>query len=150
MATRLTKKERGFVKEILKGKNGTEAALAAYDTDKPLTAASIASENLTKPKIVNAIHAALPDALLAKVHLEGLEAYKLGNGAMIGGEDGIEAIRTEEPDFATRHKYLDTAYKVKGSYAPDKHLNLNLESTIPSEELKGIAERLNELERRNT
>jgi len=46
----------------------------------------------------------LPDAKLAKAHKEGLEAYS----------------KDKEPDFTVRHKYLDTAYKLKGSYAPAK------------------------------
>lgn len=64
-----------------------------------------------------------PDKDLAKVHKEGLKAGKkiLVNGKSIG---------IEEPDYATRHKYLDTAYKLKGVYAPEvvetKTVNLNL------------------------
>lgn len=46
-----------------------------------------------------------PDETLAKVHAEGLEA--------VTGDD--------IPDYRTRHLYLDTAYKLKGSYAPDKN-----------------------------
>lgn len=40
----------------------------------------------------------LPDDLLVKVHKDGLE----------------------NDDANTRHRYLDTAYKLKGSYAPEK------------------------------
>ena len=40
----------------------------------------------------------LPDATLAKKHKEGLNATK----------DNLQ------PDFAVRHKYLETAYRVKG------------------------------------
>lgn len=50
----------------------------------------------------------LPDELLQKVHLEGLMADKAEHG---GGT--IE-------DYPTRHKYLDTAYKLKGAYAAEK------------------------------
>ena len=39
----------------------------------------------------------LPDDLLAKVHKEGLEATN---------KDGA--------DYSVRHRYLDTAYKIKG------------------------------------
>jgi len=42
----------------------------------------------------------MPDEKLAKVHNEGLEAVS---------KDG-------EKDYATRHKYLDTAYKIKNKY----------------------------------
>ena len=44
--------------------------------------------------------------------------------------EGLNAMRGEEPDHAVRHKYLDTGYKLKGSYAPEKkqtaHLNINV------------------------
>lgn len=104
MATKLTKKERGFVKEILKGKNGTEAVLAVYDTDKDLTAASIASQNLRKPKIVKAIEDALPDELLAEKHLALL------NKQDENGNIDVQAVKAG----------LDMGYKIKGSYAPEK------------------------------
>jgi hypothetical protein len=47
----------------------------------------------------------LPDNLLATVHLEGLQATKLHTSHTEPDK--------EVPDYATRHKYLDTAYKVK-------------------------------------
>ena len=57
----------------------------------------------------------MPDDKLAKVHNEGLEAtikrYK--NNVTTGK---VECVG-EEPDHAIRHKYLDTAYKIKGRYA---------------------------------
>lgn len=48
---RLTKKQKDFVKEYIETGNGTQAALKAYNTDKPNTAKAIASENLTKPNV---------------------------------------------------------------------------------------------------
>jgi hypothetical protein len=54
----------------------------------------------------------LPDDLLAKVHVEGLAAMKISSSM-------TEPDRIV-PDFSTRHKYLDSAYKLKGSYAPEK------------------------------
>jgi len=60
----------------------------------------------------------LPDKDLARVHKEGLEAgktiYKNNNATHEVEEVGYEA------DYAVRHKYLDTAYKLKGVYAPEK------------------------------
>lgn len=47
----------------------------------------------------------LSDNKLAQVHAEGLEAED-NNG---------------KADLTIRHKYLDTAYKLKGSYAGDKN-----------------------------
>lgn len=113
MATRLTKKEKGFVKDYLKTGNGTTAVLNNYDTDNKNAAAAIASENLTKPKILSALEEAFPDSELFKLHREGLY----------------------DDDLYVRHKYLDTAYKMKGSYAPEKtenksvNLSLNIDMT---------------------
>lgn len=52
---KLTRKQIVFVKGIAEGKTGTQAALDAYDTDDPNTAESIASENLRKPAIQQAL-----------------------------------------------------------------------------------------------
>ena len=62
MARKLTKKQRGFVKDIIRTGNGTESALNNYEIkseDKKRVAASIASENLTKPDIQEALKPAL-------------------------------------------------------------------------------------------
>jgi hypothetical protein len=67
----------------------------------------------------------LPDELLKEVHLEGLQATKkqFRNNVATGE---IEEVAIE-PDHAVRHKYLDSAYKLKGSYAPEKSVNLDIE-----------------------
>lgn len=114
MARTLTRKQKGFVKDFIKTGNGTLAAKNNYDVANDLTARVIASENLTKPNIVKSIQEALPDELLAKVHLEGLQAK-----AFRFSPEG-EMIQVD--DFATRHKYLDSAYKLRGDFAPEKHL----------------------------
>ena len=66
----------------------------------------------------------LPDTTLAKVHGEGLKAEKkqFRNNVTTGE---IEEVAIE-PDHANRHKYLDSAYKLKGKYAAEE-----LKVTIP-------------------
>ena len=67
----------------------------------------------------------LPDKLLAKVHREGLSASK--KQFKNNNETGeIEEVATE-PDFPTRHKYLDTAYKIKGKLSDKPEVNIKLE-----------------------
>ncbi len=62
----------------------------------------------------------LPDSLLAKVHKEGLKATKhQGVGGMaMGFEKGkmkdFGHTEIEVADYAVRHKYLESAYKIKG------------------------------------
>jgi len=119
---KLTKKQRIFVKEYVKDENGTQAAIKAYDIKDNPTARSIGSENLTKPNIISAIKAIadrIPDELLEQVHLEGLGADREGF-----------------PDYSVRHKYLDSAYKLKGQYAPDKSVNVNINATTFTDEEK--------------
>jgi len=124
---KLTKKQKGFVKDYIKTENGTQAVMNNYDVKDNIVAKSIASENLTKPYIKEAIQSIadrIPDELLEKTHLEGLEAGKhiYKNNNETGEIDDLGV----EPDFAVRHKYLDSAYKLKGSYAPDKNININM------------------------
>lgn len=132
---KLTKKQKGFIKDYVETGNGTKAVMNNYDVKKEVTAANIATENLRKPYIaerIESIAEQIPDSKLLQVHLEGLEATKKqGVGGMaIGISEGeIESMgHTDifEPDYVTRHKYLDTAYKLKGSYAPEKNQNLNV------------------------
>ncbi len=121
MARGLTKKEKGFVKDYVKTGNGTQAALKNYDTTDENTAAVIASTALRKPKIEKAIKAyadRIPDDLLEKVHIEGLQATRRTTIKVLGEDESCEEVL--EPDYAVRHKYLDTAYKVKGSFAPER------------------------------
>lgn len=125
---RLTKKQRGFVKDYIETGNGQESALNNYDTEDLNTARAIASENLTKPNIQNAIAEALPDELLSKKHLQFLNSKR--------EEIGIKA--------------LDMGYKVKGLYAPEKLVSLNLNGDIiANEELQVLAKQLNEIARNN-
>lgn len=59
MAKRLTLKQREFVANYIKLKNGTKAALIAYDADNENVASVIATENLGKPNIQQAIETAM-------------------------------------------------------------------------------------------
>jgi phage terminase small subunit len=141
----LTKKQQTFVNEYIETGNGTLAAKKAYDIrpEDDNTAASVASENLRKPKIQDALEKALPDEMLNRIHLEGLHAtkeiYKNNN------ETGqIEHVGTE-PDYITRARYLDMAYKRKGSYAAEKKANLNVNVDVkePSPRIIELADKLN-------
>lgn len=136
MARKLTRKQARFVEAYIETGVGAQAAKKAYDI-KPgdeNTPRNIASENLTKPHVVAAIQEALPDDLLRKVHLEGLYATK---GIYVEGQR-VE----EDADFTTRAKYLDMAYKVKGAYAPEKHVNLNIEEPLDDRIIE-LAKKLN-------
>lgn len=119
---RLSKKEKGFVKDIARGETGVQAILNNYDTTDYSTAGSMASENLKKPRIKQALEEALPDETLYQIHREGLFATK----AQWIKEGGEYINVGEEVDHFARHKYLDSAYKLKGKYI-EKHLNVNID-----------------------
>lgn len=141
---KLTKKQRGFVKDYVLTENGVRSALKNYDVKDYNTANVIAVENLQKPTIIEAIDEAkktvaesLTEELLLKVHLEGLTAMKMdGKGGMMIGLDKEGAAESfghtemQMPDYAVRHKYLDSAYKIKGTYAPEKSVSLNLNRNV--------------------
>jgi phage terminase small subunit len=110
MSTELTKKQKGFVKDYIETGNGTQAALNNYDTIDYSTAGNIASDNLRKPKVIEAIAEQIPDDLLVRKHLQLL------NKTDEKGEIDVQAVKAG----------LDMGYKVKGSYAPDKVVNLTI------------------------
>ena len=126
MNLKLTKKQKGFVKDYVEIGIGEIAALKNYDIqseNKGNVARSIASENLTKPNIVKTIAEMLPDDLLAERHLELLnkrEYVKKGKNII------------DTPDTQAVGKGLEMAYKLKGYNAPEKSevktLNVNIDS----------------------
>jgi hypothetical protein len=62
----------------------------------------------------------LPDDKLAKVHSEGLEANKIISANITYGDaDEKTNDFIEVPDHATRHKFLESAYKLKGRSLSD-------------------------------
>lgn len=165
----------GFVKDYIETGNGSLAAKNNYDVANDNTARAIASENLTNPNIVKAIDEALNDAYLAKKHMQLLEASALERlsfnnrttdetieevVAKMPGYELLTIVRKEDantgsytdvyayvraPDNTTQEKALDKAYKIKGSYAPEKKANLNVNVDATEErtdaELEAIRQR---------
>ncbi len=78
----------------------------------------------------------LPDSALAKRHRELLNKQETRTNA-----DGD--VIDLGLDTQAVSKALDMAYKLKGAYAPEKSLNVNIEIPI-SPKLKELAEILNE------
>lgn len=108
---KLTKKQRGFVKDYVETGNGVESALKNYDTEDYSTAGNIASDNLKKPKIVEVIESLaerISDDDLIQKHKQFLNSER--------EEIGIKA--------------LDMGYKLKGSYAAEKSININLNEKV--------------------
>lgn len=136
MAEKLTRQDKKFIETYAETGNGTLAASEAFDIEDPNYAGVKAHRLLRKDKIVNAIEEALPDDILHEIHREGLYASK-----PFFNEDG-EKI-SEEADYSVRHKYLDTAYKLKGAYAAEKHVNLNIDIDSTDPVVEELTQKLN-------
>lgn len=155
---KLSRKQKGFIKDYIETGNGTEAALKNYDTDDRKVAQSIASENLSKPIIQDA----LPDDFLANKHLELFDQKRIDYFVFpknMKDEEIIEhvasvgikviSVRLTEkgkmafyaiPDAQALKGALDMGFKIKGKYAAEKHINVNLEvSKEEREKILGIA-----------
>lgn len=116
-----TIKQKKAFKEVLKGSTLTKAMTTAGYAD---TTASTTGKLTSTEGWKELMEKHLPDSELARVHKEGLNA---SDKIIRDGE-----VILEKPDYAVRHKYLDSAYKLKGSYAPEKTqaLNLNIKGDI--------------------
>ena len=114
----LTKQEKKFVKEVVETGNKTQSVIKAFPETKSEKYASVKGQRLIgKDRIKNAIKTvadSLPDKKLIEVHLEGLEAGK--RVFKNNNETGEIEDMGVEPDYAVRHKYLDSAYKIKNYY----------------------------------
>lgn len=166
MAKTLTKKQRGFVKDYAATGNGVKAALNNYDTEDYNTANVIAVENLQKPTVVNALQEILNDEDLAKAHKELLNQTRVEYFVFPKGMDdeeivdkvtsaGLEVIVIRDGekgryafystiDSNARKGALDMAYKIKGTYAPEKKTNLNMNVDM-SEDMYALATKAAEL-----
>lgn len=137
LANGLTIKQNAFVTEFIEnGGNGTQAALKTYDTVDPRTAAMMASDLLTKPNINSALEKmGITDAKLTKVIKSGLSAKRTISAQVIVKSDDPK-VRNKQatardidfidvPDHAVRHKYLETALKLKGHLRRDEPIIQN-------------------------
>lgn len=80
---------------------------------------------LTESKSWDTLLAEIPDTLLKTKIIEGLDATRASNASILLQSDG-QVVRAEEqglievPDFIARHKYIDTALKLKDKYPAEK------------------------------
>lgn len=83
-------------------------------------------KNLTESKGWDQLLSEISDDLLKETLLEGLESVKPIGASILVNKEG-QVIKAENegaievPDNATRHKYLDTALKLKDKYPAEKH-----------------------------
>lgn len=126
MARTLTKKQRKFVNEYADTGNGSLAVReAGYEVSTDESARAIASQNLTKESIQG-------------------ELRKLGFDANNAKRVISEILNDETIEPKDRIKAAENVFKVEGSYAPDKSVNINIDanSTERTRELGGRLVRL--------
>ena len=105
--SKLTLKQRKWIKEYIDTGNATEAAMRVYDCKDKESAGTIGSENLQKLAMADLMESmGLTDVALINVGTEGMTKAKKIHGT---GDNFVET-----PDYATRHKYWDTMLKLKG------------------------------------
>lgn len=111
----LTLKQRKWIKIYLECGNATEAAMKVYDCKDRDSAAVIGFENLRKLNYTEFLEeAGITDDLLQKKVIEGLEANRTVSAKIIGKTaDSQTDDFIDVPDFIARHKYLETALKLK-------------------------------------
>lgn len=117
MEDKLTKQDKKFIKKMVETGNKTKSVQEAYGIKNEGYASVKGQRLMRKDKIQNAIKSiaeSLPDEDLIKVHKQGLKA-----------------TWGKKPDFAVRHKYLDSAYKLKNLYETEKGgNNINIQVNI--------------------
>lgn len=156
------------VKKAYKNKHKTDNAAAVK-----------AHELLRNPKIIDAIDTVkktladqIPDSLLVYNNLALFEQKRLDyfvfpktmeDEEIIAhvNANGIEVITVRMsdkgkmafysmPDAQAIAKGLDFGYKLKGSYAPDKSVNLNVNAEmVATSDLQDLAQQLNDIARNN-
>jgi len=122
MAQNLTIKERKFIKAYIENGNITQAVIDAGYKHRDRDSASATGWRLLKnvrPHIAAVMEMrGIDDIRLSKVMDDGLEATKI---EMVKDADGNQKFGMVT-DHYIRHKYMETALKVKGGFAPEKKI----------------------------
>ena len=110
-----TLKQRLWLGIYLKTGNATEAAVQVYDVKDRNSASQIGWENLRKLDYTEFMEeAGITDKLLQQRIMEGLSATKVVSARVTGKEaDSKTDDFIDVEDYLTRHKYLETALKLK-------------------------------------
>ena len=112
---RLTLKQRKWLSIYIACGNATEAAMQVYDVKDRDSANAIGSENLAKLSYTDFLEeAGITDKLLQQKIMEGLDSTKTVSAKIISkGADSQTDDFIDVPDFMARHRYLETALKLK-------------------------------------
>lgn len=104
----LSPKQKAFAKAYVEKKmNGTQAALAVYDTKSPNVAGAIATENLQKPKIKEEIASLLRDNDIVLADILGIHKRNM----------------LQNKHYPTSQKAVDSFYEILGLKNGEKATN---------------------------
>jgi hypothetical protein len=123
----LTEKEQKFCINVAKGKTQTQAVIDSYEVTSRESAKVIGSQLMSKPEIQMAINELMDYHGLTK-------SYR------------IQKLKThvDHRDPNVSLKSLDMSFKLDGSYAPEKHINLTISYKDIQAEIEEIENRLRE------
>jgi len=126
----LNVRERKFIKNLAHGMFQKDAAIKAGYS--PGTAEALASRKIKEPQVVTAMQQALEkhgisDDRLADVIKNGIDANKVisanvisENGEGMKDANSMTKDFVEVPDWQSRHRFVDTALKLKNSYPAEQ------------------------------
>lgn len=123
--------------------NALKSALkAGYKQEYAEKILGVMSENVATSMTDAMERAGITDEKLVGVLGEGLEAKRVISARVTDRDADVDTDDfIEVPDHPTRHKFLDTAIKLKGAYAPEKHeLSGSSVTFIRAEEAKPAKE----------
>lgn len=140
-----TIRQKKAFKEVVKGSTLTKAMSVAGYSPSAVKRTNKLTNTLGWKEL---LETELPDGLLAERHRELLDKRETISHYEMEQIDGKEMKVYSPidigPDVQAVTKGLDMAYKIKGTYAPEKSVNLNVEVVAPSERIKELAKKLNE------
>lgn len=129
---KLTLKQARWLDVYIETGNATEAAMRAYELEDRAIAGQIGYENMKKLDISELMDSMglTEHKLILKVQ-EGLDATR-SISAIAGTEaNGGTVDFVDVPDYAVRHKYLETSLKLKGKLQKDSSTNIQINNVIP-------------------
>jgi phage terminase small subunit len=143
MSEDITIKQRKWIKLYLEYGNATKAAREVYDCKNEDSAKVIGHENLTKLNYQDFLEeAGITDDLLQRKIIEGLDANKTVSAMKTSRDAGADSSDfIDVPDFMARHKYLETALKLKKRLVDKMELDANIQGniTINIDEIIGLS-----------
>lgn len=136
---KLTLKQRKWIEAYIETNNATEAAMRVYNCKDRDSANALGSENLAKLSYSEFLEAkGLTDNALVDKLAEGLESNKTISARITGKDaDSQTDDFIDVPDYMARHKYLETALKLKRRLVNEKAGDINIKDSkvmiVPSD-----------------